>query len=465
MSGAGSLPERDIERLAASLRPALEEHEGRYPGDRTDRQPAHTVYGGAHIFRRDVARRLGDVALRYLEEYAPEPSDLAEILGPTSDARLLDTVHQRVRTKLEREPVEDFRIDFEDGFGERSDPEEDEAAVAAARETAAGLENGSLPPFLGIRIKPLSRERTVRALGTLDAYLTELIRSTGGELPPRFVVTLPKVVRAEQVSALVDALRSIEASLGLDEGTLGLELMVETTQSIIAADGSCPLPRFVDAAGGRCVGAHFGVYDYTAGASITARYQVMRHLACDFARQAMLVSLAGTGVAVSDGATNTLPVPRHRAEEGAELTSGRRRENREAVHAAWKLHHDDVRHSLENGIYQGWDLHPAQLVTRYAALYAFFHESLDAAVERLGRFVKRAARATLTGDVFDDAATGQGLLNYFVRGLSCGAITEAEAMRTGLSPEELRGRSFLGILERRREGASANEGASAVGHH
>ena len=93
------------------------------------------------------------------------------------------------------------------------------------------------------------------------------------------------------------------------------------------------------------------------------------------------------------------------------------------MHRAWRLHADDVRHSLVNGFYQGWDLHPAQLPTRYAAVYAFFLEGLDAASERLRNFVDKAAQATLVGDVFDDAATGQGLLNFFLRGINCGAIT------------------------------------------
>jgi hypothetical protein len=123
------------------------------------------------------------------------------------------------------------------------------------------------------------------------------------------------------------------------------------------------------------------------------------------------------------------------------------------VHNAMRLHYDHIRHSLSHAYYQGWDLHPAQLVTRYAAVYAFFLEGLDAAGARLSNFVEAAAKATLVGDVFDDAATGQGLLNYFLRAINCGAITEEEATtRTGLTVDELRTRSFLRILEGRRGG-------------
>jgi hypothetical protein len=63
----------------------------------------------------------------------------------------------------------------------------------------------------------------------------------------------------------------------------------------------------------------------------------------------------------------------------------------------------------------------------------------------------KLAQATLVGDVFDDAATGQGLLNYFLRALNCGAITEEEVLATGLSVEEVRCRSFAKIVAERRQ--------------
>ena len=166
----------------------------------------------------------------------------------------------------------------------------------------------------------------------------------------------------------------------------------------------------------------------------------------------MQVTLSGTGIWLSDGATNILPVAPHRAgKDGSPLTSAQSVENRAAVHRAWKLHFDHIRHSLVNGYYQGWDLHPAQLPTRYAAVYSFFLEGLDAASERLRNFIAKAAQATLVGEVFDDAATGQGLLNYFLRAINCGAITAEEAEPlTGLTIAELRTGSFLKILAGRR---------------
>ena len=69
----------------------------------------------------------------------------------------------------------------------------------------------------------------------------------------------------------------------------------------------------------------------------------------------------------------------------------------------------------------------------------------------MSNFVEKAAQATLIGDVFDDAATGQGLLNYFLRALNCGAVSLDEVARTGLTLEEIQLRSFAAILKARRE--------------
>jgi len=419
-----------------------------HPGDPPTRQPIHTVYGGADLFRADTARRLGDLALRSLETYAADPATLASAIGLR--AELAETVRARVVAKLESEPVEDFRIDFEDGFGNRPDDEEDAAAVHAGREIARGITEESLPPFIGIRVKPFSAELAPRAARTLDLFLSSLLEASGGRLPERLFVTNPKVVVPEQVAALADLLDGIEERSGLAPGTIRLEIMVETPASILGPDGSCPLPALVAAGRGRCAAAHFGVYDYTASLGITAFHQDLDHPACDFARHFTQVALSGLGVWLSDGATNVMPAAPNRAAEGVPLTAEQEAENRDAVHRGWALHYRHVRHSLRHGYYQGWDLHPAQLPTRYAAVYAFYLEALDAATERLSRFVERAARATLTGDVFDDAATGQALLNFFLRGLACGAITQDEAAATGITHDELATRSFPAILRSRR---------------
>jgi hypothetical protein len=385
----------------------------------TMRQPVHVVYGGAHLFKSDTMRKLGTLAERALAEYAPDAATLANALAIRDD--LATTVYQRVAEKLRREPVEDYRIDFEDGFGIRSDAEEDAAAEAAAGQLSKGLEDGTLPAFIGLRIKSFAPESKPRALRTLKRFL-----EAAGKLPEEFVVTLPKITALDQVTEFMDALAPYP--------NIGVELMIETSLSL------SKLTELVERTEGRCVGAHFGPYDYTASLGITAHSQHLLHPACHFARSIMLMTLAGSGIALSDGPTNILPIAPHR---GDPLGDAQRAENLAVVHRAWKLHYQHVRDALYNGFYQGWDLHPAQLPARYAAVYSFFLEGLDLASERLRNFIRMAAQATIVGDVFDDAATGQGLRNYFLRAVSCGAVPESDIPAlTGLTVEQLRSARF-----------------------
>ena len=477
-----SLNETLIRNIDQSLRASNSAFMNIYPGETGRRQPVHTVYGGAHLFRFDSAQRLGQVAERALVENAPDFVVFARALGLPRCGELPDvldyatglrhrletdaeavreenpaawlahTIYTRVQEKLKREPVEDFRIDFEDGYGNRPDAEEDGHAASAATEVVNGMNAGTLPPFIGIRIKPFNEELRARSMRTLDIFVSTLLEKMGGRLPDNFVVTLPKITTPEQVAALADLFDLLEKQSALPSGALKMEMMIETTQSIINSEGRINLPLLLQAARGRCLAAHFGTYDYTASCSITAAHQHMMHPACDFAKHMMQVSFAGTGIWLSDGATNIMPVAPRRAAEGKQLTQDQIDENRAVVRRAWKLHYNHIQHSLIDGFYQGWDLHPAQLPTRYAAVYAFFLESLDAASERLRNFVEKAAKATLVGDVFDDAATGQGLLNYFLRAINSGAVTEEEAMNlSSLTHDELRSGSFVKILKARQK--------------
>jgi citrate lyase beta subunit len=393
------------------------------------RQPVHTVYEGAHLFRPHAARDHGEAALAALDENAPTAAEFARALGlPPSE--LFEEIHERVLRRLREAPVEDYRIDFEDGYGARADVDEDACAVAAARGIAAADVAGALPPFYGIRIKALEDPTAARGLRTLDLFLSTLAAG-GRSLPPGFVVTLPKITASGQPAALADALDALESRLGLAAGSLKFEIMVETPQSIFTPDGRAALPDLVRAARGRCTGAHFGTYDYTASLGISPAHQNMAHPACDFARHVMQVSLAGTGVALSDGSTNVLPVG-----------------NRGSVHAAWRLHYGLVRRSLENGFYQGWDLHPAQLATRFAANFGFFLEGKSATLGRLRAALEKGAAAASAG-LLEDAATGQALLGFFLRGRNCGAFGEADAAGLGLSPEDISSGSFSSILAAR----------------
>jgi hypothetical protein len=274
-----SLSPENIESITERLRPSLASFAKRFPGETGRRQPVHTVYGGAHLFKGDTAVRLGQLAVRSFESFAPDAATFGAALGLPDELR--EPVYERVREKLVREAVEDFRIDFEDGYGTRSDAEEDGHAVSAAEEVARGMAASTLPPFIGIRIKTFSDELHTRSIRTLDLFLTALVASSGGTIPPNFVVTFPKIVTPEQVAALADIFDVMEPKLGLEPGSLKMEMMIETTQSIIAADGDFAIPQLLAAARGRCTAAHFGTYDYTASCSITAAYQDMLHPACD----------------------------------------------------------------------------------------------------------------------------------------------------------------------------------------
>ncbi|MCY7290864.1 MAG: phosphoenolpyruvate kinase [Ferruginibacter sp.] len=470
-----TIPAGKKKKLFNKLKNANADFNNIYPGDRPERQAVHTVYGGANLFKYNSAKVLGERALETFNTYATDFISFGKVFGldginiiehesanniaqeysllsqtekKKHPAHLSLQVYHKVINKLKAEAIEDFRIDFEDGYGNRSNEEEDATAVQAAMETAKGMEENSLPPFIGIRIKPFTEEMKERGLRTLDIFITTLVKESDKKLPENFVVMLPKVTIPEQVSTLVEMFEILEDELHLKKGSLKMEMMVETTQSIMDADGTNPLMRFMKASKGRCIAMHFGTYDYTASCSITAKYQEMDHPVCDFAHHVTKVALAHTGTWLSDGATNTMPIGPHR---GDNMTEKQLKENRDTVHRAWKKGYDHIRHSLWNGFYQGWDLNPAQVPMRYAAVFAFFLESYDEAVERLKTFVDKAARATLIGDVFDDAATGQGLLNYFLRALNSGAITEEEVLVTGLTLEEIRSRSFKKILENRKK--------------
>lgn len=447
-----SINNHQLKHICDNLEASNTIYQSKYPGDSAAHQPMHTVYGGAQLFKANTAKRLGEKALEIFDFYAPNAEVLAQAVGMNEHApgnvELAENVYRRVREKLKQEAIEDFRIDFEDGFGHRPDDEEDAAAANTAIEVAKGMESGELCRFLGIRIKSFGEELKARSLRTLDIFLSTLLYESKGKLPEDFVVTLPKVPIAAQVAALCDALDIIESENSLANGTVKVELMIELPQTIFGDDGNANLLALVRAARGRCTGAHFGTYDYTASCNITAEHQVMDHPSCDFAKHMMQIALAQTGVFLSDGATNIMPVGPHK---GSDLTEEQLAENKRVVHHAWRTSYGHIRHSLKGGFYQGWDLHPGQVPIRYAACFAFFLESLDAASTRLKNFIDKAAQATLVGDVFDDAATGQGLLNYFLRAYNSGAITLDEVQATGLTEAEIRTRSFLKILDGRKK--------------
>jgi len=379
-----------------------------YPGERAGRQPVHTAYLPADRFGPGLAARWGRQALATLQDFAPDPAGFGQAMG--LPAALAADVRSRVLAKLIAEPVEDLRLDFEDGYGDRGDDAEDADARRAAECLAGEIAAGAAPPFIGLRCKSLEPATRRRALRTLDAFLAGLL--SRGPLPDGFVITLPKVTSADQVTAMARLCGLLEESHGLAPGALVFEMQVETPQAILGADGTAIIARCVHAAHeGRLTGLHYGTYDYSAALGVAAQQQSLEHPVADHARAVMLVAAAGTGVRLCDGSSNVLP-------EGG----------RDQVIEAWALHAGLVRRSLDRGFYQGWDMHPAQLASRYAATFGFFREGLPPAAARLRGYVERRAGG---GDeraerVLEEPATARALAGFLARGLDCGAITEQE---------------------------------------
>ncbi|WP_346777167.1 aldolase [Streptomyces sp. HNM0575] len=411
---ATSLAKRVSEDLAARLAPVDAELARRYPGERAARQPVHTVYVPADAVTPTTVRDWGDQALDMLDRYAPDAASFASVLGLAP--QLAGPVYERVRAKLEREPVEDLRIDFEDGYGVRTEAEEDAAAVRAARLVRAACDDGTAPPYVGVRAKCMEAGVRDRGIRTLDIFLTGL--SDAGALPDGLVLTLPKVSHPEQVAAMAQLCAEFEAARELPAGRLGFEIQIETTQSILGPDGRATVALMIDAAGGRATSLHYGTFDYSAACGVSAAHQAMDHPAADHAKAVMQTAAAGTGVHLSDGSTNIVP-------------SG----PQEQVHEAWRHHHRLVQRSLARAYYQGWDMHPGHLPTRYAAVYAFYREGMERAAARLAAYTGSAGADAA---VMDEPATARALSNYLLRGLDCGALSPGEvAGHSGLTRADL----------------------------
>jgi citrate lyase beta subunit len=409
----------DLDRLLAV---ADAELAARYDGGGWGRQPVHTAYVPAHRFGRETAGQWGAQALAALEEFAPGPGGLAEATGLAPG--VAEEIHPLVLAKLRSQPVEDLRIDFEDGYGTRADDTEDAHARAAARSLAGALREDTAPPFMGLRCKSLEKATRHRAVRTLQMFLGALLENDR-PLPRTFLITLPKVTSAAQVSAMDVLCERLEVAFGIGfPQRLGFEIQIETPQAILGADGAATVARCVHAGHDRLTGLHYGTYDYSASLGIAAAYQSMEHPTADYAKAVMQVAVAGTGVQLSDGSSNVLPVG-----------------SRDEVISAWRLHARLVRRSLERGYYQGWDLHPAQLVSRYAATYAFYREGLPAAAARLRAHASRAASGQ------EEPATVRALADFLARGVDCGAVAEAEISdQTGLSPDQLRSARRRGVI-------------------
>jgi citrate lyase beta subunit len=367
----------DLAAIDAMLAPADAARVAQYPGDKPGRQPVHTVYVPADRMHAGLTAQWGADARSSLEAHAANPAGLAT--AARLDEFALAGVWDALMRKLDVEPIEDLRVDLEDGYGARADDEEDTDATAAGRAIAEARDAGTLPPYIGVRFKSLEEGTRRRGLRSLDLVLAAVLED--GDLPAGWLLTLPKVTSVAQVAAMVEICGRLESAYGLVDGRLGFEIQIETPQAILGPDGEATVAAMVHAAESRCTGLHFGTYDYTAALGISGGFQSMEHPSSDHAKAVMQLAAAGTGVRVSDGSTNVIPVG-----------------DTAQVHAAWELHARLVRRSLERGFYQGWDLHPAQLPTRFAATYLFFRNGLDGLAARLRAYLGGGSGSRRAGD-------------------------------------------------------------------
>lgn len=447
-SPAGSLPSgfgARADRLLAGTDADLSRF---FPGDSGRRQPVHTCYVPADLVTESTPAEWGAAGLRAADD-AGGLETLADLAGITGSGK--QEIVDRVSEKLRHEPIEDLRLDLEDGFGDRPDDEEDAVAETAARTVARFALNrhrGSAPApaFAGIRFKCFEASTRDRGLRSLDLFVSTLVREGGlaeagvssDGLPPGLVLTLPKVSGVEQVRVMVEAARALEDALDLPDGRLVFEIQMETAPMIMGLDGTCPIPAMLRAGEGRVTSLHYGTYDYSASLGISGEFQSLEHPAADHAKAIMQVAVAGTGVHLSDGSTNHLPVG----------DAAQRRE-------AWALHSRLVRRSLERGIYQGWDLHSHHLPTRFLTNYAFYRESFADAGRRLVAYAGRSVPGIEAADVADEPATARALAVFVQRGLVCGALTENEVHAAGLAPDTIRSMAVPGSVGTRETGETA----------
>lgn len=409
---ATSLAGAVSEEISASLTPVDAELARRYPGDPGTRQPVHTVYVPGDTFAEGTVRSWGDQALKALDEHAPDAASFAAVLGIPDE--LAGPVHDRVRAKLEREPVEDLRIDFEDGYGPRPDAEEDEAAARAARLVSQAYANGTAAPYMGIRMKCMEAAVRDRGIRTTDIFLTGLMQAAWSARRAG-----PHAAQGDVPGAghrLRPAARSVR----------GGARAARRAARLRDPDRDEPVhPRRR---------RHRRRRPHDRRGAGPGHRSALRHLRLQRLRRRQR-RLPGqrpsgrrprqgrhagrsrrhrrTGL---DGSTNVLlvgPTPQ--------------------VHEAWRLHYGLTHRALARAYYQGWDMHPGHLPTRYAAVYTFYREGLEQAAARLAAYVAKAG-----GDVMDEPATAKALSGYLLRGIDCGALDTAEVARlTGLTRDDL----------------------------
>ncbi|MGJ7540838.1 DUF6986 family protein [Brevibacterium luteolum] len=324
---------------------------------------------------------------------------------------------RRVSARLREKPIDDLRVDFEDGYGQRSDETEDDDVRRAATATAEmAAQAAHRCPSFGIRPKSVDSPQPERGARTLLLWVETLLDC--GYPADTILFTAPKITSPTHVDIWRDLSAHIEDSFELNEGTVRFELQIETPQSVLAADGCNAMIELVKRSGGRCVALHYGTYDYSASLGIFPEFQSSDHPVGLFAKESMRLAAALYGIWVSDGSSNLIP------------TSADPDANARAI----SRHVDLILDALGRGIVQGWDLHPTQLPTRYLANFAFYRTYFGSSAQRLSEYFSRSSGS----GVLDEPATARAMAGLITRGWEVGALSSEEIQQaTSLTPPEL----------------------------
>jgi citrate lyase beta subunit len=414
--------------------------------DAVTTQPSGTLYGGAQRFKVGALAKLGDHVQSFFQRHVDSDDAFVACFGvPTATS--VATLRERLRASLQRAPLEDVRVDFEDGYGPHGDDEED-AHARLVGEALAEKRTTGWPQRVGVRVRALESGTAKRALRTLTIVVDTMVAA--GWRPGRepFRVTLPKVTHLQELAMAARALERLEADHELPERSFVVEAMVETPEALLDREGRVPLVLWPGMARGRLGALHFGAFDYLSSLGVPARSQSLDHPACLHARASLALGAARAGIEVSDGTFLEIPVGPHREAIAGSIEE---QENQEIVARALRHHAERVRRQLAEGYAQGWDLHPGQVVSRRAALLTAYVEGRDDVLRRMDGFLSAGARAARSGTAFDDAASARSLLATLRRGIRLG-LDDADlvAVFLGLEVDDLLRAPLFELPKRRR---------------
>ena len=414
--------------------------------DATTTQPSGTLYGGAQRFKEGTFAKLGEQVHTFFGRYVDSDDAFVACFGVPTSASVA-SLRDRLRGSLQRAPLEDVRVDFEDGYGPHDDQEEDAHAVLVG-EAFAERRGSVWPTRVGIRVRSLESATAKRALRTLALVVDTMVAR--GWRPGRepFRVTIPKVTHLQEIAMAARALERLEADHGLPDKSFVLEAMVETPDAFLDREGRVPIVVWPSMARGRMSALHFGAFDYLSSIGVPAGSQSLDHPACLHARALLALVATRAHVEVSDGTFLEIPVGPHREATNGSLEEG---ENQEVVARALRHHAGRVRRQLAEGFAQGWDLHPGQVVSRRAAVLMAYVEGRDEVLRRMNAFLVAGARAARSGTSFDDAASARSLLATLRSGIKLG-LDDADlvAAFVGLEVDDLMRAPLLELPKRLR---------------